>query len=145
MVEVVIEVLEKMLGCNLADFVDVKKEDFRFELDDVVFIGEIKGVTPNVKKANVSQVDQHVQEYLDDFGGEEKKIVALLIINHQRNKPLCERESIPAEQIRLAERNGTLIVETITLLKLFEKYLNNEMTRERCVEVFKHSVGLLTI
>lgn len=145
LVEVVIEVLEKMLGCNLADFVDVRKEDFRFELDDVVFIGEIKGVTPNVKKANVSQVDQHVQEYLDDFGGEEKKIVALLIINHQRNKPLCERESIPAEQIRLAERNGTLIVETITLLKLFEMYLNNEMTRERCVEVFKHSVGLLTI
>ena len=67
-------------------------------------------VAPNVKKANVSQVDQHVQEYLDDFEEEGKRIVAILVINHQRNKPLYEREDIPVEQIRLAERNGLLMI-----------------------------------
>lgn len=54
LVEVIFEILEKMLGCDLSEFTDKKKEDFKFMINDKVFIGEIKGVTPNVKKANVS-------------------------------------------------------------------------------------------
>lgn len=53
LVEVIFEILEKMLGCDLSEFTDKKKEDFKFMINDKVFIGEIKGVTPNVKKANV--------------------------------------------------------------------------------------------
>lgn len=143
LVDVVFEIFEEMLGCDLSTFTDTKKEDFRFILNSKVFIGEIKGVTPNVKKSNVSQVDQHVQEYLDNHEGEEENIVSLLIINHQRNKPLSERECVPAEQVRLAERNKTLIIETITLLKLFEKYLNDEKTREECIDLLQNHIGIL--
>lgn len=92
LVEVIFEILENMLGCDLSEFTDKKKEDFKFKLNDKVFIGEIKGVTPNVKKSNVSQLDVHVQEYLDDNDEESKNIVALLIINHQRSKPISARE-----------------------------------------------------
>ena len=123
LVEVIFEILEKMLGCDLSEFTDKKKEDFKFMINDKVFIGEIKGVTPNVKKANVSQLDVHVQEHLDDNDEGSKNIIALLIINHQRNKPISAREGVNDEVIKLAERNGSLIVETITLLKLFEQYL----------------------
>lgn len=145
LVEVVFEILEEMLGCDLSEFHDKKKEDFNFKIGEKIFIGEIKGVTPNVKKANVSQLDVHVQEFLDENETADENVVALLIINHQRNKPLENREVVMEEQIKLAERNGSLIVETITLLKLFERYLSNEKTREECIDILEDNKGLLSI
>lgn len=145
LVEGVFEILEEMIGCQLSDFKDNKKEDFRFTIDEKVFIGEIKGVTPNVKKANVSQVDVHVQEYLDEHEEHRENIVSLLIISHQRNKALSDREPIPDEQIRLAERNDSLIVETVMLLKLFEKYLLGEKSREECIDILSTKTGLLIV
>lgn len=145
LVEVVFEILEEMLGCDLSEFHDKKKEDFNFNIGEKIFIGEIKGVTPNVKKANVSQLDVHVQEFLDENESEKANVVSLLIINHQRNKPIEERERVMDEQIRLAERNGSLIVETITLLKLFEQYLSREKSREECIDILQNSTGLLRV
>lgn len=145
LVEVVFEILENMLGCDLSEFTDKKKEDFKFVINDKVFIGEIKGVTPNVKKMNVSQLDVHVQEYLDDSDVESKNIVALLIINHQRNKPISAREGVNDEVIKLAERNGSLIVETITLLRLFEQYLLGKMDRDECIDTLANTTGLLAL
>lgn len=145
LVNVVFMILEEMLGCDLKEFQDKKKEDFNFKINDKIFVGEIKGVTPNVKKANVSQLDVHVQEYLDEHDEPEESIVALLVINHQRNKPFMDRESVHNDIIKLAERNGSLIVETISLLKLFEKYLSEEVTREECLDIFINNTGLLTI
>lgn len=144
LVEVIFEILEKMLGCDLSEFTDKKKEDFKFMINDKGFIGEIKGVTPNVKKANVSQLDVHVQEHLDDNDEESKNIIALLIINHQRNKPISAREGVNDEVIKLAERNGSLIVETITLLKLFEQYLGKK-SRDECIDTLANTTGLLEL
>lgn len=145
LVDTVFEILENMLGCDLSEFQDKKNEDFRFNLGDNVFIGEIKGITPSVKKSNVSQLDVHVQEYLDDHAEDQDSIVALLIINHQRNKAISEREPVHNDPIRIAERNGSLIVETITLLRLFEKYLNGEKTREECINILIDNKGILKI
>ena len=146
LVKVVFEILETMLGCDLSEFNDEKKEDFLFEIDGFMFIGEIKGVNHNVKSENISQLDVHYQGYLEENEDKsENQIKALLVINHQRNKPLNERESVHEQQINLACRNGSLIIETITLLKLFEKYLSGALTREECIELLKTNVGLLTI
>ena len=134
-----------MLGCDLSDFYDKKREDFKFEIGGKTFIGEIKGITPNVKKANISQLDVHVQEFLDENKDIKGDVVALLIINHQRNKSLEDREPVMEDQIKLAERNGSLIVETITLLKLFEQYLNKVKTREECITILEKNKGLLRI
>lgn len=145
LVNVVFEILEQMLGWDLSSFVDVKKEDFNCKNSGKVFIGEIKGITSNVKNANVSQLDNHVQEYLDEHEEEKKdNIIALLIIDHQRNKTLHDREEVHENAINLAIRNKSLIVETITLLKMFEKYLNNTITREKCIEILTTNIGLLT-
>ena len=134
-----------MLGCDLSEFTDKKKEDFKFTLGDKVFIGEIKGVTPNVKKANVSQLDVHVQEYMDDNDEQVENIIALLIIDHQRGKAIAEREKVHEEVIKLAERNGSLIVDTMTLLRLFEQYTLKEKSREECIELLESNTGLLEI
>lgn len=145
LVEVIFDIFEEMLGWNLSSFVDLKKEDFNYKNEDKVFIGEIKGITSNVKNANVSQLDNHVQEYLDDHEEEKDNIVALLVIDHQRNKPLHDREKVHENAINLAIRNKSLIIETITLLKMFEKYLNNKLTREKCLEILTNKTGLLTV
>lgn len=144
LVDVVFEILQKMLGCDLSEFNDMKREDFNFKMDDNIFIGEIKGITSNVKSANVTQLEVHVQNYLDDYPEEKDNIISLLIIDHQRNRALFEREEVHETQIRLAERNGSLIVETITLLKMFEKYLNGVLSREKCIEILKNNKGLLS-
>lgn len=144
LVDVIFEILQQMLGCDLSHFIDEKKEDFNFELNNKIYLGEIKGITSNVKSGNVTQLEVHVQNYLDDHQSEQDNIIALLIINHQRKRPLSDREEVHDTQINLAERNGSLIVETITLLKMFEKYLNGTLTREKCIEILTNNTGLLS-
>lgn len=124
----------------------MKNEDFLTTVSDHTFIGEIKGVNHNVKSENVAQLDRHYQSYLDDNPDvNEDKISALLIMNHQKNKPIPDREVVHERQIALAERNGSLIIETYALLKLFEKYLLGDKTREQCIEILSGNTGLLRI
>lgn len=146
LVQVVFEILEEMLGCDLSNFKDEKKEDFLFELDGKVYIGEIKGVNHNVKSENVSQLDVHYQGYMDDHPDVTiDNIKALLIMNHQKNKSLNIREKVHDTQINLAKRNGSLIVETDTLLKLFERYKSGLLSRQDCIDTLINSSGLLII
>jgi hypothetical protein len=144
LIKVVFEILEIMLGWDLSHFVDLKKEDFLFEMEDIVFIGEVKGVTSNVKNENVSQLEVHYQGYLEEHEEiDDKQVKALLIINHQRNKPLEQREPVHERQINLANKYESLIVETATLLRMFEKYLGGNLTREECLELLKNNKGIL--
>lgn len=146
LVEVVFEILAEMLGCDLSTFEDKKKEDFLFEINNHVFIGEIKGVNHSVKNANVSQLDVHFQTYVDEHPEVSKENVsALLIMAYQKNKPISEREKIHEDQISLAKRNGSLIVDTMSLLRLFEKYKNGELQREQCIKILKDNTGVIEI
>lgn len=146
LVKVVFEILENMLGCDLSQFIDKKAEDFLFEIGDTVFIGEIKGVNHNVKSENVSQLDVHYQGYLEEHTDKnEEKVKAILVMNHQKNKPLEAREPVHEKQIQLAYRNGSLIIETITLLKLFEQYLFQNKSREDCIHLLCTQKGILNI
>lgn len=147
LVKTILEILDEILDNDSSAFVDEKKEDFLIKKEDVTFVGEIKGVAQSANNQNVSQLDVHVQGYKDTL--EEKKIEenvkGLLIINHQRNKPLNERQKIHENQIKLAKRNGSLIIETTTLLKLFEKFKKKEITGEECKKIFTEEVGVLEI
>lgn len=135
-----------MLRCDLSQFEDKKKEDFLIEMNGFVFIGEIKGVNHNVKSENISQLDVHYQGYLEDNEDKNSDCVkALLIMNHQKNKALSAREPVHERQISLAERNGSLIIETITLLRMFEKYLAGSLSHEECLVLLKINTGLLEI
>lgn len=145
LVKVVFEIIEQMFGCDLSNFEDKYNEDFLFQAGGFTFIGEIKGVTPNVKNDNISQIDRHCQNYVEEHEEEDGKIKGLLIINHQRNKPLQEREPVHERQVSLAERYGVLIIETPVLLKLFEKYRLGGLSREKWLETVKGATGLLHI
>lgn len=146
LVNVVFEILKEMLGCDLSEFEDKKKEDFSFERNGIVYIGEIKGISSNVKSQNISQLEFHHQGFIDEHPEvDDKDIRQILIINHQRNIPLPQRDPVDRKQIELASRYGSLIVESVTLLKLFEKHLNGNLPTEECLEILKSNVGLLEI
>ena len=118
---------------------DKKIEDIRFEYNNDVFIGEIKGIADNVKSKNLSQLDNHFTAFIDENPNiDEEKIFKLLIINAQRKLPLDKRDPIDDKQIAQAENKyKSLIIETETLLKLFEKYKNQELNREEIIEKLK--------
>ena len=59
LVTVVLEILERMLGCDFSEFEDLKNEDFLATVNGLIFIGEIKGVNHNVKSENIAQLDRH--------------------------------------------------------------------------------------
>lgn len=145
LVEVVFSILEKILSCDLSGFVDEKKEDFIIKKEGYTLIGEIKGVTSNIKSENISQVDVHFQGYMDKLteAGVQESVHQVLIMNPLRNKPLWEREPVHETQIRLARRNGCLVIETVTLLKLYEKFVAGEISIAECERLFTEKTGLL--
>jgi len=147
LVEVVFDILEKILACDLSAFVDDKKEDFLIKLPSCTFIGEIKGVTSNVKYEHISQVELHYRGYLDRLAesGISENVKQLLIMNPFRTKALDKREPIHIFQIDLAIRNGCLIIETNTLLRLYEKFCNGEVTSQKCTKIFSSRTGLLCL
>lgn len=146
LVSIVFDILQEILSCDLSDFEDKKNEDFLIQKTDVTFIGEIKGITSNVKSEHVSQLDVHYQGYLDKLQetNSEENVKALLIINPFRNKPIDVRDEIHINQINLAERNGSLIITANVLLNLFEKYKHNEINSDSIVNLLKEKTGLLT-
>lgn len=147
LVDVVFDMLEQLLDCKLTGFIDDKKEDFRVAKDTVTFIGEIKGVTSNVKSEHISQLDVHYHSYLDKLQEQNttENVKQLLIINPFRTKPLSERDAVHEIQIALAKRNGSLIITTDTLLSIYELFLREEISSERVISVFSQATGLASI
>ena len=147
LVGTVFDILEQLLGYDLSEFEDKKNEDFLIRLENCTLIGEIKGVTSNVKNDHIGQIEHHYQRYMDEFDekGIAENVHQILIINPFRTKAPDTREPINEKQINLARRNGCLIIETSTLLKMFEYYLKSRITTEKCIEVFCNKTGLLQI
>lgn len=145
--DVVRDIMSKLLDYPLKDFKDNKKEDFLVETPEVTFIGEIKGVSHNVKRGNIAQINQHYQDYLDEIeeNGVEENVKQLLIINPLRDKPIEEREPINADIIKDAKRNHCLIIETKTLLSIFEKFCNGNISTTECKDLFAKKDGLLMV
>lgn len=145
LVKIVFDMLEEMLSCDLSHFNDIKNEDFLIEKNGNVFIGEIKGVTTNVKSEYVSQLEVHYHRYIDNNPGIDiHKVKALLIISPFRTRDIAQRDPVHETQIQLAERNGSLIITTETLIKLFEKLQRHETDPDKIIELLMSKSGQLT-
>ena len=92
-----------------------------------------------------AQLEVHYRRYLDQQENDyaDESINQILIMNPFRNKALAHREPINEHQLKLANRNGCLIIETITLLQIFEKVLDGTLSTERCWDIFLNNTGLL--
>ena len=142
LVGVVKEILVDIFKPTDSHFTDVKKEDFRFEFEDVNFMVEIKGINTNVKNSNIAQCKKHVTDLIaEDHTKSPDNVKGLLIINPQRNIEPSKREPIHANQISYAKSEGILIITTLELLKLYQAYTKDEVVSNKCFETFKNNVG----
>ena len=145
LVKVVMEMLDKMLENDSSNFVDKKREDFLIKKEIVTFVGEIKGLSSAVSNKSVSQLDVHVQNYMDELYNENKNenVKGLLIINYQRKVKLSERNEIHKNQIDLAKRNKALIISSDILLKLYEQFLFKKINTDDIIKILSEKTGVL--
>ena len=144
LVDVVLEILTDIFSYDFSSFEDLHIEDFQMELDDSILIGEIKGVKSNVKNEHVSQVENHSKIYLDKHPELNlDRVKPILIINHQREKHPKNRDDINERQISLSEHYGVLIIETVSLLKVYEEYKLGNIDSEKIKNYLLHQKGLL--
>ncbi|WP_149717655.1 hypothetical protein [Campylobacter concisus] len=142
LVGVVKEILVDIFKQKDSHFTDVKKEDFRFEFEDVNFMVEIKGINTNVKNSNIAQCKKHVTDLIaEDDTKSPGNVKGLLIVNPQRDIEPGKREPIHANQISYAKSEGILIITTLELLKLYQAYTKDEVVSNKCFETFKNNVG----
>ncbi|WP_149724444.1 hypothetical protein [Campylobacter concisus] len=142
LVGVVKEILVDIFKLTDSHFTDVKKEDFRFEFEDVNFMVEIKGINTNVKNSNIAQCKKHVTDLIaEDDTKSPGNVKGLLIVNPQRDIEPGKREPIHANQISYAKSEGILIIATLELLKLYQAYTKDEVVSNKCFETFKNNVG----
>lgn len=147
LVEVVFEIIEYIFDISLSDFNDEKREDFLFKKDNITYIGEIKGVTSNVKYENISQLEVHYSKYLDKLQENEmsEEIKKLLIMNYERTKDIMLRDEINKMQIDLAVKNDTLIIDSKTLLTIYERLLQEKITKKEVIDYIKCSSGIVDL
>lgn len=140
------EILEEILGENISNFKDKKKEDFLVRLENITFIGEIKGVNSNIKNSYISQLVNHVDLYVEKIEEQDKpkeEIKPILIINYQRERSVKDRDPINKDQIEKAKRDDVLIIKTEVLLKLLENIKEKNIDREDIIKILSKKNGVL--
>ena len=134
-----------MVNYEPEKFIDKKEEDFLFENNGNVFIGEIKGINSNINRSNVTQTATHKDLYMEIEGNENKKVYAIAIINRQRTRPLNERDKVTDDVINLAKMNNVLIIKIETLLQLFDNFRQNKITKDNVLNLFMSETGILEL
>ena len=137
-------ILEELLDYDLSDFKDIGHEDFLIELDDVTFIGEIKGINKNVTTNHLSKLDVHFTRRQDKI--KDENLQPILIVNRFLDRKPEKREPVNQEQIKLAENKyKCLIIDSLELLILFEKFKNGEIETESIKNRFNEEIGLFEL
>ena len=147
MVDVVKDIFSKIFDVDFSEFKDKKKEDFTFTFNNKIFIGEIKGVNQNIKTTNLAQLDLHFEYFKEERGDDLDKnnIHKLLVMNHQKDKDLKSRIPVDQQQIDMAKNKYyLLIIETVELLEMYDKFTRREMTQEECFNLICQN-GILNV
>lgn len=131
LVQVVILILNEILGIDNKDFSDIKKEDYRIHLSGYELLFEVKGVNRPVKKKDVSQIWTHLveAEELD----ETKEYKGCLIVNPYRLVDLEERikkDFYHPDVKKLIEFHNVCSIDTITLYCYYKNFIDGCLTAD---------------
>jgi hypothetical protein len=119
---------------------DVGQEDF-WILDDAnsrVCICEIKGKDKHLEMGDLIKFEAN-----RDAAGKDENFPSLLIANtYNRACSLSEKDqNIDSNVIQKAVRNNILIMRTLDLLKMFNRYQNNEISTEKLLNILTSPSG----
>ena len=147
LVDVVKDIFSKIFDVDFSGFKDKKKEDFTFTFKNKIFIGEIKGVNQNIKTTNLAQLDLHFTNFIEEGSDDldANNIHKLLVMNHQKDKDLKDRIPVDQQQIDMAKNKyESLIIETVELLEMYDKFTRGEMTQKECFDLICQN-GILKV
>lgn len=116
----------EIFNYDMSEFEDEYDEDGRIELDDVTYIIESKGLTKDIKKTDTYKAAEHAVVYRDKYP--DKNVRCLFFACYERNVKPSERSEIKEDIIKCAKNYEVLIIDTRQFLKLFEGYLNGDIT-----------------
>ena len=142
---ILIEMLREIFKVD-SNFEDTKDEDFSFEKGGIHYIFEFKGISKDLKKQNISQLMTHVYKYADSYQVAESQIRRVIIATRYKDKSPENRLPISHNIIEFAKNflNNVLIIDTVTFLRIFEKFRNDELSTEDIFTMLDKS-GLLVI
>lgn len=124
---------------------DMYEEDYKFISDNTTFIVETKGLNNEVSGQNVTDAFSHLTIYEDKLEKEnkEEKTKCLFFVASERKKNIKDRKKINSRQETIAKRNNTLIIDTPTFLNIYEDFLNNKISKEDIIKIFKEQFGVI--
>ncbi len=142
--DVVIEIIENITGKH-NDFEDVSEEDYLFKSNDYTFIVETKGLNGEVQGKHVNAAIAHLTIYEDNLEqqGIEENTKCLFIVASERLKRVDDRSQIKDRNITIAKRNNALIIDTPTLLNVYEDFLYNKIDKDEIINIFINQSGLI--
>ena len=100
-----------------------------------------------IKYEHISQLEVHYSKHLDDLQelNKTEQIKKILIMNYERTKDISLRDDINQMQIDLAIKNETLIIDTKSLLTLYERGLQGKVSNSTIVKYIVNNSGLIDI
>ena len=66
-------------------------------------------------------------------------------MNYERTKDIMIRDDINQMQIDLAKKNETLIIDTKSLLSIYEKTLQGKLEKTNVIDYIKNNSGLIEL
>ena len=66
-------------------------------------------------------------------------------MNYERTKEIMIRDDINQMQIDLAKKNETLIIDTKSLLSIYEKTLQGKLEKTNVIDYIKNNSGLIEL
>lgn len=129
LVDVVVFLINEILGIDNNNFTDIKKEDYRISLNEFDILFEIKGVNNPVRKNHISQLWNHLNdaEDLDNT----KKYKGCLIVNPYRKCDLKDRlkkDFYSPEVKKYIEYLKICSIDTITLYSYYNLFVNGDLS-----------------
>lgn len=140
----IVNILEDILKEH-NEFKDIYEEDYKFISDNTTFIVETKGLNNEVSGQNVTDAFSHLTIYEDKLE-QENKVEAtkcLFFVASQRKLRISERKKVNQRQETIAKRNNTLIIDTPTFLKIYEDFLNQKISKDEIIKIFKEQFGVI--
>ena len=67
----------------------------------------------------------------------------LFFVASQRKLKISERKKVNQRQETIAKRNNTLIIDTPAFLNIYEDFLNQKISKDEIIKIFKEQFGVI--